>query len=45
MSIVLLTVFIERVNVFDVNVIDPLVPEMDITPEVIEFVFGVNVAV
>jgi hypothetical protein len=42
---VVVTVFTVRVNVFDVKVVDPLVPDMDITPEVVEFVVGVNLAV
>jgi hypothetical protein len=42
---VLVTVFTVRVNVFDVNVVEPFVPDMDITPDVVEFVVGVNVAV
>jgi hypothetical protein len=42
---VVITVFTGRVNVFDVNVVEPLVPDMDITPEVVEFVVGVNLAV
>ena len=43
--VLLLTVFTERVNVFDVNVVAPFVPDMDITPDVVELVVGVNVAV
>jgi hypothetical protein len=45
MVILLVTVFTERVNVFDVNVVEPFVPDMDITPDVVELVVGVNVAV
>jgi len=44
-GMVVVTVFTVRVNVFDVNVVDPFVPDMDITPDVVEFVVGVNVAV
>ena len=43
--LVVVTVFTDRVNVFDVNVVDPFVPDMDIAPDVVELVVGVNVAV
>jgi hypothetical protein len=44
--VVLVTVFIGIVNVFDdVKVVVPFVPDMDITPDVVEFVLGVNLAV
>ena len=43
--VVLVTVFTASVSVFDVNVVDPFVPDMDITPDASEFVFGVNLAV
>jgi hypothetical protein len=33
------------VRVLEVNVVVPFVPDMDITPDVVEFVFGVNLAV
>ena len=43
---VLVVVFTESVNVFvEVNVVAPFVPDIDITPDVVEFVVGVNVAV
>jgi len=45
MVVLLVTVFTDNVNVFDVNVVVPLVPDMDITPDAVEFVVGVNVAV
>jgi hypothetical protein len=43
--LVVVTVFTDSVNVFDVKVVVPFVPDMDITPDVVEFVFGLNVAV
>jgi hypothetical protein len=43
--LVVVTVFTVSVNVFDVNVVEPFVPDMDITPDVVEFVLGVNLAV
>jgi hypothetical protein len=33
------------VRVFDVNVVEPLIPDIDIAPSTFEFVLGVNVAV
>ena len=45
MVVLVVTVFTVIVNVFDVNVVVPFVPDVDITPDVVEFVFGVNVAV
>jgi len=33
------------VRVFDVNVVEPLIPDIDIAPATFEFVLGVNVAV
>jgi hypothetical protein len=45
MVVLLVTVFTVRVNVFDVKVVEPFVPVAVITPDVVEFVVGVNVAV
>jgi len=42
---VVVTVFTVSVNVFDVNVVDPFVPDVVIIPDVVEFVVGVNLAV
>jgi hypothetical protein len=39
------TVFTVISNLFDVNVVDPFVPVTVITPDVVEFVAGVNIAV
>ena len=43
--IVVVTVFTVIVNVFDVKVVEPFVRDMDIEPDVVELVVGVNVAV
>jgi hypothetical protein len=43
MSIVV--VFTVSLNVFELNVVDPFVPVIYMTPSVVEFVVGVNVAV
>jgi hypothetical protein len=45
MVVLVVTVFTVISNLFDVNVVDPFVPVTVITPDVVEFVFGVNVAV